>query len=41
MYPLLKPVQNGLQVPIAEFLEHIKEEGVRAVSGLKGDTVCT
>ncbi|XP_044742186.1 cullin-2 [Chrysoperla carnea] len=39
MYPLLKRVPNGLSVPIAEFLDHVKEEGLRAVSCLKGDTV--
>ncbi|KAJ9598457.1 hypothetical protein L9F63_010853, partial [Diploptera punctata] len=39
MYPLLRSVKDGIGVLILELLEHIKAQGLEAVTGLRGDNV--
>ena len=39
MYPLLRSVKDGIGVLITELLEHIKSQGLEAVTGLRGDNV--
>ncbi|XP_069703724.1 cullin-2 isoform X1 [Periplaneta americana] len=39
MYPLLRSVKDGIGVLIAELFEHIKTQGLEAVTGLRGDNV--
>lgn len=39
MYPLLKSVSNGVSVLVETVLEHIRQQGLQAVSELRGDAV--
>lgn len=39
LYILLKPVTDGLKRLIEVFLEHIKEQGKKTISCMKGDSV--
>lgn len=39
MYTLLQPIENGLTKLIATLNEHIKQEGMRILSGLKGENI--
>ncbi|XP_054268118.1 cullin-2-like isoform X1 [Macrosteles quadrilineatus] len=39
MYPLLRSVPSGVQVLIAHVMNHIKQQGLEAVTGLRGDNV--
>lgn len=43
MYTLLRPVPNGLSQLVHHLKEHIKQQGLQAVTNLKGDSVsvCT
>ncbi|XP_046984562.1 cullin-2 [Schistocerca americana] len=41
MYPLLRSVQGGVAVLIKEVLEHIKQQGLEAITGLRGDNIHT
>uniref|UniRef100_A0A1B6DHH6 Cullin-2 n=1 Tax=Clastoptera arizonana TaxID=38151 RepID=A0A1B6DHH6_9HEMI len=41
MYPLLKSIANGVNVLIDHVREHIKQQGLEAVTGLRGDNVHT
>lgn len=39
IYPLLRSVVNGLPFLVEQFLQHVKNEGLNAVSNLQGDNV--
>jgi len=39
MYTLLRPIHSGLTILIQEVEEHIKNKGLDAISGLKGDNI--
>ena len=39
MYRLLKPISGAQQVLLDEVQSHIKQQGLQAISGLKGDSV--
>ena len=39
MYRLLKPITGAQQVLLDEVQTHIKQQGLEAVSGLKGESV--
>uniref|UniRef100_A0A1B6HVB3 Cullin-2 n=1 Tax=Homalodisca liturata TaxID=320908 RepID=A0A1B6HVB3_9HEMI len=39
MYPLLRSVSGGVQVLITHVMNHIKQQGLEAVTGLRGDNV--
>lgn len=39
MYTLLRPVPNGLTVLVHHVKDHIKQQGLQAVTSLKGDNV--
>lgn len=39
MYTLLRPVPNGLTVLVHQVKDHIKQQGLQAVTSLKGDNV--
>uniref|UniRef100_A0A1B6LDY5 Cullin-2 n=1 Tax=Graphocephala atropunctata TaxID=36148 RepID=A0A1B6LDY5_9HEMI len=41
MYPLLRSVSGGVQVLITHVMNHIKQQGLEAVTGLRGDNVHT
>lgn len=41
MYPLLRSVNNGVNVLITHVMEHIKQQGLEAVTELRGDNVHT
>jgi cullin 2 len=41
MYRLLKPIQGAQQVLLDEIQGHIKQQGLEAIAGLKGETVAT
>ena len=41
MYRLLKPIAGAQQVTLDEVQGHIKLQGLEAISGLKGESVCT
>ena len=39
MYRLLKPIQGAQQVLLDEIQNHVKQQGLEAIAGLKGETV--
>lgn len=39
MYTLLRPVPNGLSQLVHHLKEHIKQQGLQAITSLKGDNV--
>jgi len=39
MYRLLKPISGAQQVLLDEVQSHIKQQGLEAISGLKGESV--
>lgn len=39
MYTLLRPVPNGLSQLVHHLKEHIKQQGLQAITNLKGDNV--
>lgn len=39
MYPLLRSVSGGVQVLVLHVMDHIKQQGLEAVTGLRGDNV--
>ncbi|KAF4533341.1 hypothetical protein B566_EDAN002738 [Ephemera danica] len=39
MYPLLRPIENGLPILVEHVLEHVKKQGLHAVTDLQGDNV--
>ena len=39
MYTLLHPIHSGLTILIQEVEDHIKNKGLDAISGLKGENV--
>lgn len=39
MYPLLRSVTGGVQVLVLHVMDHIKQQGLEAVTGLRGDNV--
>lgn len=39
MYRLLKPISGAQQILLDEVQNHIKQQGLEAISGLKGETV--
>lgn len=41
MYPLLRSVPSGVSVLINHVMEHVKQQGLEAVTGLRGDNVHT
>ncbi|XP_075213693.1 cullin 2 [Lycorma delicatula] len=41
MYPLLRSITGGVSVLINHVMEHVKQQGLEAVTGLRGDNVHT
>lgn len=41
MYPLLKSVSNGVSVLVETVLDHIRNQGLKAISNLRGDNTPT
>jgi len=39
IYPLLKPVPNGLQLLAEQFLNHVRTQGLQRISDLHGENV--
>lgn len=39
MYPLLRSISSGVSVLIGHVMDHIKQQGLEAVTGLRGDNV--
>lgn len=39
MYPLLRSVSGGVQVLVLHVMDHIKQQGLEAVTGLRGENV--